>query len=51
MNSQKNEKSTQAENEWRPSNQKKKKKKKKKRKKKGRMENHRINWKTRLKWQ
>ena len=36
----KNEKkNTQAENNWRPSNQKKK----------GRMENHRINWNTRFK--
>ena len=38
----KNEKkNTQAENNWRPSNQKKK----------GRMENHRINWNTRFKLQ
>ena len=42
LHSQKNEKkNTQAENNWRPSNQKKK----------GRMENHRINWNTRFKWQ
>ena len=34
---------TQADNNRRPSNQKKK--------KKGRMENHRINWNTRFKWQ
>ena len=33
---------TQADNNRRPSNQKKK---------KGRMENHRINWNTRFKWQ
>ena len=37
-------KNTQTDNKRRPSNQKKK-------KKKGRMENHRINWNTRFKWQ
>ena len=39
----KKKKYTQADNNRRPSNQKKK--------KKGRMENHRINWNTRIKWQ
>ena len=39
-------KNTQADNNRRPSNQRKKKKKKK-----GRMENHRINWNMRFKWQ
>ena len=41
----KKKKYTQADNNRRPSNQKKKEKKKR------RMENHRINWNTRIKWQ